>query len=74
MDVDFLREIIPTAENLAVKFWNILEPKIPAGKLYSIKLAESGNNIVDTSRFNAMNNKEYLDEKIALKQMRTSIS
>ncbi|MEK7264016.1 MAG: 6-carboxytetrahydropterin synthase [Bacteroidota bacterium] len=47
MDVDFLREIIPTAENLAVKFWNILEPKIPAGKLYSIKLAESGNNIVE---------------------------
>jgi 6-pyruvoyltetrahydropterin/6-carboxytetrahydropterin synthase len=47
MDVDFLKGIIPTAENLAVKFWNILEPKIPAGKLYSIKLAESGNNIVE---------------------------
>jgi len=47
MDVDFLQGIIPTAENLAVKFWNILEPKIPAGKLYSIKLAESGNNIVE---------------------------
>ncbi|MBS4029107.1 MAG: 6-carboxytetrahydropterin synthase [Ignavibacteriales bacterium] len=47
MDVDFLREIIPTAENLAKEFWKILVPKITNGKLYSIVLAESGANIVE---------------------------
>ena len=47
MDVDFLRGIIPTAENLAKKFWEILYPKIHNGKLYKIVLAESGANIVE---------------------------
>jgi len=47
MDVDFLRGIIPTAENLAKEFWKILSSKIPSGKLYKIVLAESGNNIVE---------------------------
>lgn len=46
-DVEFLRGIIPTAENLAWAFWNILEPHIPAGKLYSIKVYESENNFVE---------------------------
>ena len=30
-DVDFLRGVIPTAENLAIAFWRILEPKITEG-------------------------------------------
>lgn len=47
LDVDFLRGIIPTAENMAVAFWKILEKKLPAGKLYSIKLYESDNNFVE---------------------------
>jgi len=46
-DVDFLHGIIPTAENLAVAFWNALEKKIPEGKLYSIKLYESDKNFVE---------------------------
>ena len=45
-DVDFLRGIIPTAENLAVQFWHILKNKIDNGKLYEIKLFESANNYV----------------------------
>src|SRR5512145_1545727 len=28
VDVDFLRGMIPTAENIAIAFWRILEPKI----------------------------------------------
>ena len=32
VDVDFMRDIIPTAENIAVKFWGILEPKINISK------------------------------------------
>jgi len=45
-DVPFLKNVIPTAENLAVKFWEILEDKINDGELYEIKLYESRNNSV----------------------------
>jgi 6-pyruvoyltetrahydropterin/6-carboxytetrahydropterin synthase len=47
MDVDFLRGVIPTAENMAIAFWKILEPRIPNGRLFSIKLYESANNFVE---------------------------
>jgi 6-pyruvoyltetrahydropterin/6-carboxytetrahydropterin synthase len=47
VDVDFMRGRIPTAENLAIAFWKILGPKIPEGKLVSIRLYESGNNFVE---------------------------
>ena len=46
-DVDFLQGVIPTAENLAIVFWGILAPKIPAGKLYSIKVYETPNNYAE---------------------------
>lgn len=46
-DVDFMKGVIPTAENIAVAFWKILEPKIREGKLYSVKLYESENNFVE---------------------------
>ena len=46
VDVDFLDGVIPTAENLAIKFWEILEPKINKGRLYEVKLYESERNYV----------------------------
>lgn len=46
-DVDFLNGIIPTAENLAVAFWNQLCDKISSGRLYSVKLYETENNYVE---------------------------
>jgi 6-pyruvoyltetrahydropterin/6-carboxytetrahydropterin synthase len=46
-DVDFLKGIIPTAENLAISFWKILSPRIPEGRLYSIRVYESENNYVE---------------------------
>jgi 6-pyruvoyltetrahydropterin/6-carboxytetrahydropterin synthase len=46
-DVEFMKGVIPTAENIAVAFWKILEPKIKEGKLFSIKLYESPNNFVE---------------------------
>ena len=46
-DIDFLQGTIPTAENLAVAFWNVLVKKIPAGKLYSIKVFETPNNYAE---------------------------
>ena len=47
IDVDFMKGCIPTAENMAMAFWKILEPKIQEGSLFSIKLSESGNNFVE---------------------------
>ena len=47
LDVDFLRGVIPTAENMAIAFWKILAPKISGGRLYAIKLYESSNNLVE---------------------------
>ena len=46
-DVPELRGIIPTAENIALVFWQILEPKVKDGKLHSIRVYESDNNFVE---------------------------
>ncbi len=45
-DVDFLRGMIPTAENLARAFWQQLAPAIPQGSLYEILLQETEKNSV----------------------------
>ncbi len=47
IDIDFLQGIIPTAENLAMVFWNMLAPKINPGKLYSIRVSETPNNFAE---------------------------
>ncbi|HEY3874564.1 MAG TPA: 6-carboxytetrahydropterin synthase [Candidatus Kapabacteria bacterium] len=46
-DVPELSGIIPTAENIAVAFWNLLHPKIDSGVLHSIRVAESENNYAE---------------------------
>ena len=46
-DVDFLKGIIPTAENLAITFWRVLYPKIREGQLHSIRVYESDQNFVE---------------------------
>ena len=49
-DVPFLEGVIPTAENLAVAFWDRLEPQIEAFdgcRLHRIRLYESRNNFVE---------------------------
>lgn len=46
-DVEFLRGVIPTAENLAVVFWERLLPHISGGQLHALRLYESENNFVD---------------------------
>ncbi|MBN1301676.1 MAG: 6-carboxytetrahydropterin synthase [Melioribacteraceae bacterium] len=46
-DVDFMKGIIPTAENIAVAIWNQLLDRINEGELYSIKLYETENNYVE---------------------------
>ncbi len=46
VDVPFLKDVIPTAENLAIHFWNVLETKLAGGELHEIKLYESERNFV----------------------------
>ncbi|TDJ60202.1 MAG: 6-carboxytetrahydropterin synthase, partial [Nitrospina sp.] len=46
VDVPFLKDVIPTAENLAIYFWEVLEPKLQSGKLQELKLYESPRNFV----------------------------
>ena len=47
LDVEFIRGVIPTAENIAIGIWKQLEDKIPSGKLFSVKLYETENNYVE---------------------------
>jgi 6-pyruvoyltetrahydropterin/6-carboxytetrahydropterin synthase len=46
-DVPELNGIIPTAENIALVFWSLLEPRISEGKLYKVRVAESDNNFAE---------------------------
>jgi len=45
--VDFLRGIIPSTENLVIAFWNELAPHIPAGRLHCVKLYETPRNFAE---------------------------
>ena len=47
MDVDFLKGTIPTAENIVKAFWYRLAPMIKEGRLHSIRLHETENNVVE---------------------------
>jgi len=47
IDVDFMKGIIPTAENIAREIWNVLEPNITEGRLHSVRLHETENNVVE---------------------------
>ena len=49
LDVDFMRDVIPTTENLAVGIWNILKPAIAPADLVLIRLWETENNRVEYS-------------------------
>ncbi|MFM8771802.1 MAG: 6-pyruvoyl trahydropterin synthase family protein [Candidatus Kapaibacterium sp.] len=46
-DVDFLRGIIPTVENLSVLFWQQIEHRLPSGQLHCIKVYESDQNMAE---------------------------
>ncbi len=44
LEVDFMKDIQPSAENITIQIWKQLEKRIPGGKLYSVKLYETENN------------------------------
>lgn len=45
LDVPEFKELNPTAENIALVIWKMLEKKIPPHLLYKVKLFETENNI-----------------------------
>ncbi len=45
--VDFLRGINPSTENLVIAFWQEIEPHITAGKLHRVRLFETPRNFVE---------------------------
>jgi 6-pyruvoyltetrahydropterin/6-carboxytetrahydropterin synthase len=45
--VDFLRGVILSTENLAIAFWREIEPLLPAGRLHGVRLYETPRNFVD---------------------------
>jgi 6-pyruvoyltetrahydropterin/6-carboxytetrahydropterin synthase len=53
-DVPFLRDLVPTAENVALEFWRRLEDclgeRAPAARLRRLRLVESENNAVEVWR------------------------
>jgi 6-pyruvoyltetrahydropterin/6-carboxytetrahydropterin synthase len=47
LDVDFMRGIIPTTENIVVAMWRVLEPAIAPARLTRLVLWETPNNYVE---------------------------
>ncbi len=48
-DVPWLKGRIPTAENLALAFWQRLEPELPVGLLRSVRVTETDKNWAEVS-------------------------
>lgn len=47
LDVDFLREVLPSAENIVVACWRQLAPALAPVRLHRLRLWESENNSVE---------------------------
>jgi 6-pyruvoyltetrahydropterin/6-carboxytetrahydropterin synthase len=47
IDVPFMRGVIPTAENMILQIWRILDEKIESGRLTRLVLWETENNYVE---------------------------
>ena len=46
-EVDFLRGIIPSTENLVIAFWNEIAPHIKHGRLHCVRLFETPRNFAE---------------------------
>ncbi len=46
-EVPFLRDIIPSTENLTIAFWNEIAPHIKAGELHCVRLYETPRNYAE---------------------------
>jgi len=64
LDVDFLNELIPSIENLAIAFWEQLEPHLKDCQLHCVKIIETENIFVEY--FGKYTKQELYDEKSTL--------
>jgi 6-pyruvoyltetrahydropterin/6-carboxytetrahydropterin synthase len=46
-DVDFLRGVIPSTENLVIAFWHEIAPRLTAGELQRVRLYETPRNFAE---------------------------
>lgn len=46
-DVDFLRGILPSTENVVVAIWNELKDALPSGELHCVRLYETERNMAE---------------------------
>ena len=46
-DVPFLKNVIPSTENLVIAFWRQIEPHLPAGRLHCVRLYETPRNFAE---------------------------
>ncbi|MGA3006508.1 MAG: 6-carboxytetrahydropterin synthase [Opitutaceae bacterium] len=46
-DVEFLRGLLPTTENLVIAFWREIEPRIKSGRLHCVRLYETERNFAE---------------------------
>ncbi len=47
LDVEFMRDVIPTTENIVVAFWKILAPRLAPARLTRLVLWETENHYVE---------------------------
>ena len=47
LDVDFLQGMMPSTENVAIAIWNQLADALPSGRLHSVRLRETENNLAE---------------------------
>ena len=47
LEVEFMREVIPTTENIVVACWRVLEKAIAPARLSRLRLWETENNYVE---------------------------
>ncbi len=47
LEVNFMRGVIPTAENIVVGCWRVIEPHVAPARLTRLRLWETENNYVE---------------------------
>ena len=47
IDVEFMRGIIPTTENVIIEFWRVLEPAVAPARLVRLRLWETENHYAE---------------------------
>jgi 6-pyruvoyltetrahydropterin/6-carboxytetrahydropterin synthase len=45
--VEFLKDVLPSTENLAIAFWNQIEPRLTSGKLHGVRVFETERNFAE---------------------------